>query len=941
MLEVVNLTKIYKTKGGADVKALDDISLQFPETGMVFLLGKSGSGKSTLLNVCGGLDSPTSGEIIVKGRSSKRFSQSDFDSYRNTYVGFIFQEYNILNEFTVEDNIGLALELQGKSKDKKAIEALLEEVDLAGYARRNPHTLSGGQKQRIAIARALIKSPQIIMADEPSGALDSATGKQVFDTLKKLSKHKLVIVVSHDKEFAEQYGDRIIELKDGKVISDVTKTIQQQHVLTENLHVIGDVLCLKKGSELSEQDFEEIKTFLKNSDNDVIIASGEQNVQAFKEVSRISDEGAQEIFKETDENEIPKKTYTPSDSRFIRSKLPIRHAAKIGVSSMGHKPVRLCFTMLLCTIAFIFFGLLSTMSFYDSKATYEESMDKVDIPIVRLGIQYTGEERWYAYGELEMSYETTIEGKFTEDDLAFYQEKFGSDIFGGFPSYSSISVGTVQGYYWSNSVSAMGYLPENHSLRDTLTGTYPTKDNEICISSYFAKMLYTCKPVNDNGVAVELRSPEDILGKTILVDNQAYTVTGIFESGKLAEKYEILKTEAGSEDYLLLSEYMNTLADGLHQMVFLTENKVTSSTQNTQYYEEEMLYYHSVSAALKSSANEVYNFPVSANAAYLPLTDLKKEQNILWFDSGKTELTENELVLSAKLFCEYMSAIDNKTYDMKKDIETLVERVKNENISFTLGLRLFNSSTGELFGDTKEFKITGITEYIPNSYDISSIYLADSIADALWEEQRTSLDYYLEFVSDYTAQEGEKYSSLFISYEKKDSQKELIWDILQGNELTSQGATISVYSSLLDTLALVDAIVEILSNVFLYVGIVLAVFAALLFSNFISVSISYKKREIGILRAVGARSLDVFKIFFSESFVIALICVVLAFLGSQGICGLLNRFLASEFGTALFVFGPKSWIVLSAIAMSTAVIATFLPVWNAARKKPVESIRSL
>ena len=115
MLEIKNLTKIYKTKGG-ETRALDDLTVTFPETGMVFLLGKSGSGKSTLLNVCGGLDSPTSGEIIVRGRSSKTFSGSDFDSYRNTFIGFIFQEYNILNEFTVEDNLSIALELQGKPK---------------------------------------------------------------------------------------------------------------------------------------------------------------------------------------------------------------------------------------------------------------------------------------------------------------------------------------------------------------------------------------------------------------------------------------------------------------------------------------------------------------------------------------------------------------------------------------------------------------------------------------------------------------------------------------------------------------------------------------------------------------------------------------------------------------------------------------------------------
>ena len=261
MLEVKNLSKIYKStvKNGVDTKALDDVSLSFPDKGMVFLLGKSGSGKSTLLNVCGGLDAPTSGEIIVKGKSSKSFSQSDFDSYRNTFVGFIFQEYNILNEFSVEDNIALALELQGKPKDKKAIAALLDEVDLSGFAKRKPNTLSGGQKQRIAIARALVKSPEIIMADEPTGALDSSTGKQVFDTLKKLSRDKLVIVVSHDRDFAELYGDRIIELKDGKILSDISKTEQTQTAITDSISEIDGVLCIKQGASLSERDFSEIK----------------------------------------------------------------------------------------------------------------------------------------------------------------------------------------------------------------------------------------------------------------------------------------------------------------------------------------------------------------------------------------------------------------------------------------------------------------------------------------------------------------------------------------------------------------------------------------------------------------------------------------------------------------------------------------------------------
>ena len=166
MLEIRNLSKEYQTRGNV-VKALDNISISFPETGMVFLLGKSGSGKSTLLNVAGGLDKATSGEIIIKGRNSRDFSAADFDSYRNAYIGFIFQEYNILNDFNVEQNISLALQLQGRPNDQAAVDALLAKVDLANLGKPKP-ALSVGQKQRVAIARA-VKNPEIIMADDQQG----------------------------------------------------------------------------------------------------------------------------------------------------------------------------------------------------------------------------------------------------------------------------------------------------------------------------------------------------------------------------------------------------------------------------------------------------------------------------------------------------------------------------------------------------------------------------------------------------------------------------------------------------------------------------------------------------------------------------------------------------------------------------------------------------
>lgn len=219
MLQVRNLVKRYVAKGEI-VTALDHVSVDFPEKGMVFLLGKSGSGKSTLLNVSGGLDEPDEGEIIVNGKSSKDFTKSDFDAYRNTYLGFIFQEYNILSELTVRENVALALELQGKPKDEAHITEILRQVDLEGFGDRRPNTLSGGQKQRVAIARALVKDPEIIMGDEPTGALDSKTGVQVLALLADVCRTQgaTVVVITHNATIA-QLANRVIRVKNGGIES--------------------------------------------------------------------------------------------------------------------------------------------------------------------------------------------------------------------------------------------------------------------------------------------------------------------------------------------------------------------------------------------------------------------------------------------------------------------------------------------------------------------------------------------------------------------------------------------------------------------------------------------------------------------------------------------------------------------------------------------------
>ena len=230
MIEISNVNKKYQSKANEEVVAIDGINLKFNHNGLVFILGKSGSGKSTFLNILGGLDSANTSRILINNKKLNRFDETTCSEYRNTYIGFVFQEYNLLDDLNVYDNIALALEMQNREVDRETVLNILKEVDLEGLEERELDELSGGQKQRVAIARALVKKPEIILADEPTGNLDSETSEQVFELFKRISKDKLIICVSHDAEYAHKYADRIIEISDGKIIRDTNPEVLQDDV---------------------------------------------------------------------------------------------------------------------------------------------------------------------------------------------------------------------------------------------------------------------------------------------------------------------------------------------------------------------------------------------------------------------------------------------------------------------------------------------------------------------------------------------------------------------------------------------------------------------------------------------------------------------------------------------------------------------------------------
>ncbi len=221
MLELKNITKTYEV-GDLRVKALKGLSLEFRKSEFVSILGPSGCGKTTLLNIVGGLDRYTSGDLVINGKSTKDFKDKDWDTYRNHSVGFVFQSYNLIPHQTVLENVELALTLSGVSKEerRKKATAVLEKVGLKDKIKSKPNQLSGGQMQRVAIARALVNDPEIILADEPTGALDSTTSVQIMELLKEISKDKLIVMVTHNPSLAQTYSTRIVKLLDGELTDD-------------------------------------------------------------------------------------------------------------------------------------------------------------------------------------------------------------------------------------------------------------------------------------------------------------------------------------------------------------------------------------------------------------------------------------------------------------------------------------------------------------------------------------------------------------------------------------------------------------------------------------------------------------------------------------------------------------------------------------------------
>lgn len=977
MIEVKNLFKKYTVKNGIEVKALDDVSLKIDKVGMVFLLGKSGAGKSTLLNVLGGLDRVDSGEIIINGKSSKDFSQSDFDSYRNTYLGFIFQEYNILNEFSIAENIALAIELQGRKPTNEEIDNILNQVDLAGLAKRKPNELSGGQKQRVAIARALIKNPQIIMADEPTGALDSKTGKQIFDTLKALSHDKLVLIVSHDREFAEQYADRIIELKDGKVISDVEKTIIQTQN-QEGINIIDNkIIKIGKDYILKDEDFLKIKDYIKTAKSDVIISVDNQNNEKIKTIMNLSDEGLCK-FIDTNQDKI---VIQDENYKTIKSKLGFKKAFKMGASSLKIKKFRLTLTIFLSFLAFMMFGLANTMSSYDNIKTTVNS-------IVDSNIEYATfkKQKVFSYGEGNNDFylENSL---INEEDVL----KISNDtklnftkVYGAFQKYEMPSLNYVdfKNIFLEQMSNFNGFTTIDMNFINQydfdLNGSLPEKDDEIAITKLVEDVIKEYGIRDYNGV--EQENLDSALHLEISIFGLKMKIVGVIDTKADISEYQDLKGDSIA-DYMKMQLFNSYLENGPHLLFFVKDtmidslNKMYSNNHdmleiewNNQYFtynkimngkendinDKEILLPYSFVEMIDffntvnlnendEQYQKVIQMPAFNDVMYYlyfmhkqEIVKLFNDKQLTISDSFKNDYhidsLENQQILY--IFKVYQDSFyASSSEDIDKIYQIMDELLQNFNFEKEERITFYNKKMKEY----SDQLFINIAYYSDRNY-YNTIYQIVGITD----NAEAVIIHDDELFDNYINVDDGIYKYVFAKMPTSDKEiKKLVEYHFQ--PVTKVGESVfSLNNEVVKTLTEINSIFEVCSKIFLYVGLGFAIFASLLLLNFITISINYKKREIGILRAVGARSKDVFKIFFSESLIIAIINAILANISLFIVVFCINTTLRKNYNLLITILNPGilQIILVFGISILVAFVSSFVPVYFIANKRPIDAINN-
>lgn len=799
MIKVENLTKTYTSRHKVLCKALDNISFSLPDRGMVFICGKSGSGKSTLLNLLAGLDEITAGNITVDGNSLTDFSVSDYDDYRNNYLGFVFQDFCLIDDFTVKENIEISLNMY-KEITEEAIANALNDVDLSGYENRYPKELSGGQKQRVAIARALVKNPRYIFADEPTGNLDSVTSIQILNLLKKLSEEKLVVIISHSIENANEFADRIIELADGRIIKDVSKNTTEMKLYDENN------IYIPVGKKLTDEELYIINERVKTGKYSVL-----QNDNLFVKTVQPTSDVKCEL----------KRT----------GSLPPRSIFKLAAGLTRHYHWNLLFTAIMASLILIIFITVQTFTAFDGKVMFDKYINEGENLVLYKG---------YYSNNLQNSLKKDKLVEVTDADIdKLYSAGYEGEVYKLF-SYNLSAAKNGADSHIICSGSQLDYAD--------MTELYVSAGKGVleCDLDYLISMYGV------NGELELVAGSLDDSGKCEIVITDYFADALALHRNLTYE--EIVDTDFHS---MSLSRYrikaiINTNYKERHKE-FLDEIEGLKNLTSYKEYREKLEYLRETQIFL-DFYNEVSDF--LAVGYFIDgdfAASLERDEEIsagTWFTNPKFYAADSTEIIPSS------SAFGRELDTSLKDGEIIL----NQGMVDTLGLPLSYDSSGKLIPF-----VLFIEENTYSHYEYDESYSKKAYAVVGVNKDDPSPHMFMSR-NDYYELYGLGVFAYGLYFDNSESISS-IYNPQSSEFFTNNKYVEGIYS--------ITNIITIFNDIFRLLTFTSAAVCILLLISFGRKSIKRRMFEIGVMRALGIKTRDLFGVFFFQIvYLLLLVCVI-------------------------------------------------------------------
>ncbi len=940
MLQLKNIKKEYHT-GELTQKALDGVDLNFRDNEFVAILGPSGSGKTTLLNIVGGLDRYNSGDLIINGISTKKYRDRDWDAYRNHTIGFVFQSYNLIPHQSILSNVELALTISGvsKSERKKRAKEALERVGLIEHIHKRPNQLSGGQMQRVAIARALVNDPDILLADEPTGALDSETSVQVMDMLKEVAKDRLVIMVTHNPELAEQYSTRIVRLKDGKIISD------------------SDPFEIKKEEEEKPQDKKMGKTsmsFLTSlalSFNNLRTKKGRTVLTAF--AGSIGIIGIALILSisngvNTYINDIQKNAMSSYPIKIDAQSVDLSNFVDV-TSDMNDKELKhnkdAVYSNSITLDSFSSFtSSITTNNLTKFKEFLDDPKNEINDYIGENGIVYSYDTKFDVYSYDKDGVIVNLDGSTLNKEL---NDSLGVSVTSGTDSMSSLSFMTPNK---NKNISQL--LPGgdgktiSKSIKDNyelVYGKYPenydevvlvlNKNNEILLTAFYEMGILPSSEYKDflkrMGNGEKIKFDTEKLSYEDICKTQLYLLPA---SDYYSENQNGIYTKADSNgeiDSLIKNKAIKLKFTGvIRQNEDCDAELISTPVGYTKKLTDYLMKYVENSDVVKAQ-KENKNINILTGMSFKPKSDDEKIKDVKNFFAGMGISDKAKLMGSLSVSSE--QNIEASQTSQNTQTPQLPQNTSNSQVS---DIPQNPSAPAMPNGSLTEEQLSAqFDAYIQN---------ADKKVLLSMYELYVSNGSYDDNLKEFGLVTTDTPSSISIyadSFENKDNISACIEEYNKNAE-DKDKIVYTDYVGLL--MSSVTTIVNVISYVLIAFVAVSLVVSSIMIGIITYISVLERTKEIGILRAIGASKKNISRVFNAETFIIGfcsgIIGIGVTLFALVPVNSIIHT--VAETNNVNAILPPVAALILIALSIVLTLIGGIIPAKKAALQDPVKALRS-